>query len=177
MVQVYTKVVGLWSLLAVVELKYGRQGTRAAVFAAGVDGVDHRRCFQLTDALERRRCFQIPDSLKKARPRDESFGCFQLRWKYRHPSIVHHASVLIGLLIHALYVTHEMLLEKVNEVSMENRMVERETEFMWHTIFQGLGERSRPMIRVDQHVITTRVGNNKSRSAEKTRLRVVPTRR
>ena len=76
----------------------------------------------------------------------------------------------------ALYVTHEMLLEKVNEVSMENRMVERETEFMWHTIFQGLGERSRPMIRVDQHVITTRVGNNKSRSAEKTRLRVVPTR-
>ena len=77
----------------------------------------------------------------------------------------------------ALYVTREMLLEKVNEVSMENRMVERETEFMWHTIFQGLGERSRPMIRVDQHVITTRVGNNKSRSAEKTRLRVVPTRR
>jgi hypothetical protein len=26
-------------------------GTRAAVFAAGVDGVDHRRCFQFTDAL------------------------------------------------------------------------------------------------------------------------------
>jgi len=29
-------------------------GTRAAVFAAGVDGVDHRRCFQLTDALSER---------------------------------------------------------------------------------------------------------------------------
>ena len=26
-------------------------GTRAAVFAAGVDGVDHHRCFQFTDAL------------------------------------------------------------------------------------------------------------------------------
>jgi hypothetical protein len=36
------------------KLKYSWRlaGTCAVVFAAGVHGVDHRRCFQLTDALD-----------------------------------------------------------------------------------------------------------------------------
>jgi len=32
--------------------KLGSPGTRAAVFAGGVDGVDHRQCFQIPDSFE-----------------------------------------------------------------------------------------------------------------------------
>ena len=75
----------------------------------------------------------------------------------------------------ALYVMHGMLLEGLVRFQWKIIWLEGKTEFMWHTIFQGLGERSRPMICVDQHVITTHVGSTKSWSTEKMCFQVVLT--
>jgi hypothetical protein len=47
----------------------------------------------------------------------------------------------------ALYVTREMLLKKLVKVQWKIVWLKQKFEFMQHTIFQGLGERSSGMCR------------------------------
>ena len=73
----------------------------------------------------------------------------------------------------ALYVTREML-----QKGCQWKIVFQTSyqDFLSHTIFQGLGERFRPNVGVEEHVIPTRVEDVGTRSARKMRLQVIPSR-